>query len=1201
MDLTKYFQKGQKADESENSLNDAINKLIAENQWLKQEVNLRFSSEEHQTIAYLLGKAQLDILSGNTSLQGFSQKLFTIYSQSLKRKKNKDNLKLFEKIVLLIAQEEEAKKIPHKYPIEVLKKPNFTDVEQKLKHSDVKILENKIRVGKIEDLKQLRISAIMDEFTYKSYKEECLIDQLSTHTWKQQLDAFKPDILFIESAWRGFNDEWDRKVATLSDELLGIIEWCNENNIPTMFWNKEDPIHFQTFINLSQKVDYVFTTDVDCIERYKLFLKHNNVFWLPFAAQTLVNNPIEKYQREDAFCFAGAYYVKYPERTEDLNNFVGKFSKQKPVVIYDRNYYKDDENYKFPSKFEFFIKGNLPYDEIDKAYKGYNYSINLNSIKQSQSMFARRVFEVLASNTMLVSNYSKGVRSIFGDLVVSSDNAEIILEKLKKGFDNESYLDHLRLYALRKVMTEHTYEDRIKYIVSKVLKLEINESYKTAVIAEINSKQDFQKIVSNFNRQKIANKELIILDSKKIITNCKDYNFVKDINEFFNLIERKDINHVSYFSTNDYYGEFYLYDLILANKYSNFEVVGKTKLIKAIAINKIEISGGDSYRYNTEIYFRASLVKKDFLLNNKKIFNDFNIDQIKWNDNTISVDYFNYCQNYYNFKFDKIPDLLNQLEVNTGLTFKDYEKIVDKQVCKSNDISGKEISSIQISEWFSKPINKPFDIVYTVNGLEVTSNLESGKHDYVYAKNIINLDDLGFIAGKDQKIFMDLEPGLNLQMVFKYLDDRKENISHQMLVSLKNDILKIPNNCTCLSIGFRLYGNGSTLLKGLKLFHKITDPAFVLSNNKYLVVTNHYPSYDDLYKNGFVHSRVKSYLESNIKSDVFRVRINEPVSYHEFEGVDVTTGSLDALNKMIENNNYKTIMVHFLDSKMWESLSKFSETHKIIVWVHGAEIQAWHRRAFNYDTESEREKAKKQYAERAKFWVELIENLPKNLHFVFVSQHFADEVMVDLDVNIPRDQFSVINNPINTKVFNYMQKNAEMRKKILSIRPYASKTYANDLTVKAILELSKESFFKELEFRLIGNGPLFDEILEPLTGFKNVIIEKKFMTHQQIADLHKQYGVFLCPSRMDTQGVSRDEAMSSGLVPITNKVGAIPEFLDEFKFLLSEPEDYKGLADKLKELYYNPDLYCELSKKMSDSVNSRSSEIIVSQEVCLIV
>jgi glycosyltransferase involved in cell wall biosynthesis len=35
------------------------------------------------------------------------------------------------------------------------------------------------------------------------------------------------------------------------------------------------------------------------------------------------------------------------------------------------------------------------------------------------------------------------------------------------------------------------------------------------------------------------------------------------------------------------------------------------------------------------------------------------------------------------------------------------------------------------------------------------------------------------------------------------------------------------------------------------------------------------------------------------------------------------------------------------------------------------------------------------------------------------------------------------------------------------------------------------------------------------------------------------------PSRTDTQGVSRDEAMSSGLVPVTNAVAAIPEFVDD--------------------------------------------------------
>jgi len=31
----------------------------------------------------------------------------------------------------------------------------------------------------------------------------------------------------------------------------------------------------------------------------------------------------------------------------------------------------------------------LPYEEIKKAYQGYVYAINMNSIKQSQTMFAR--------------------------------------------------------------------------------------------------------------------------------------------------------------------------------------------------------------------------------------------------------------------------------------------------------------------------------------------------------------------------------------------------------------------------------------------------------------------------------------------------------------------------------------------------------------------------------------------------------------------------------------------------------------------------------------------------------------------------------------------------------------------------------------------------------------------------------------------
>src|SRR5690606_7139241 len=111
-----------------------------------------------------------------------------------------------------------------------------------------------------------------------------------------------------------------------------------------------------------------------------------------------------------------------------------------------------------------------------------------------------------------------------------------------------------------------------------------------------------------------------------------------------------------------------------------------------------------------------------------------------------------------------------------------------------------------------------------------------------------------------------------------------------------------------------------------------------------------------------------------------------------------------------------------------------------------------------------------------------------------------------------------------------------------------------------ILELSSKPFFSDLEFRIIGDGPLFDETVAPLMNFKNVKLEKRFLTQDEIAALHKEYGLFLTPTRMDTQGVSRDEAMSSGLVPLTNAVAAVPEFVDETCAILAPEEDHLALA-----------------------------------------
>ena len=171
---------------------------------------------------------------------------------------------------------------------------------------------------------------------------------------------------------------------------MGIIDWCRRNDVPTIFWNKEDPIHFNTFLSAAASFDFVFTTDLDRIHRYKTTLGHDRVFLLPFANQPRLFNPMEIGERIDAFCFAGAYYVRYPERARDLRGMVLELTKLRPFLIYDRNHGADDPNYAFPPEFEPFILGHLPFDRVDRAYKGYRYAVNLNSVTQSQTMCARR-------------------------------------------------------------------------------------------------------------------------------------------------------------------------------------------------------------------------------------------------------------------------------------------------------------------------------------------------------------------------------------------------------------------------------------------------------------------------------------------------------------------------------------------------------------------------------------------------------------------------------------------------------------------------------------------------------------------------------------------------------------------------------------------------------------------------------------------
>lgn len=1054
------------------------------------------------------------------------------------------------------------------------------------------------------NLRELRVAAIMDEFTEQSYAPECQLLQLTPHNYLKELKEFQPQLLFIESAWRGKEELWGPKVGHKSQEVLDVISWCKTNAVPSVFWNKEDPVHFETFLNVAKEFDHVFTTDIDCVQRYKNKLGHNRVYFLPFAAQPKQFNPLETFIRKPGFSFAGAYYQKYPERNLDLNSLVNAISKTHPIDIFDRNYGKTDPAYQFPKEYQNLIVGTLAFSEIQKSYKGYDYAFNMNSVKQSQSMFARRVYELLASNTLTVSNYSKGIRTLFGDLVICTDSGDEASTRLRALEDDSSRLRRVRLAGLRKALTQHTYAHRLRYVANKALGCYSAEEWPSVtLLAKCHTKTELGHTLTIFERQSYPNKQLLIAHPPNLDVPHIDGVIALPMSAIQTITVQSALPQAEWvapINSAHHYGQHYLLDMLLTTRYSPDQKT-ITKLAHYDANGQGATLHHDGVQYkpceqwlpHASVHRASSVAQTIF----SKLLPDATDTQAR-PGTALCVDEFNFCAKVKNSI--AVAKLVDDLDLDPGMDMDALIRLSELTYPEADSEGDQGICSDALHKEFSGIKNKPYTFNMSNGKLEVTSNLPDGKHDYIYSGYFHPKSD---VCTSDQlDMHLEVSPGLNLQLVVVYFDAAKKKLSHQLGVANKNLRFKIPEECAFIKFGLRLYASGSSEITKLHLHHKKLTDYQIITRGKHLVLTNHYPAYDDLYRNGFVHSRVEAYKKLGVEVDVFKLRPGETTQHYEFRDINVTTGSAAALEALLNHGSYQSLLIHFLDPDMWAVLVKHLERIKVIVWIHGAEVQPLHRRQYNYTTAEQLEKAKKESDDRVAFWQSVFTKDAPNLSFVFVSQFFANEVIGDIGVPLGKSRYSIIHNPIDTDRFNYIPKDPKQRKKILSIRPFGSRKYANDLSVKAIMELVKEPYFNELEFLIVGDGELFNEILAPIKDLPNIKIKQGFLRQDEIAQLHKEYGLFLVPTRMDSQGVSRDEAMSSGLVPITTNIAAIPEFVNEECGILATPEDHHSLAQGLIKCIKSKAVFSKLSKNSQNRVRKQSCmKFIIKQELEIIL
>ena len=322
---------------------------------------------------------------------------------------------------------------------------------------------------------QLKIALVADELTGSSLAFECQVRNLTPLNYKLLLGFWKPDMLFVESAWNGFGNAWKFKIAAYPDRpertnmaLQKVVAYARERGIPCVFWNKEDGVHFHRFIDSAKLFEHIFTVDENCIDRYRAVVGAAvTVHSLMFAVQPIMHNFSGFNFKHYCGNFVGSYSHHIHDRRRAWQDifFNAASSQGLGLIVVDRNSNRKSSDYRFPAMPGLQMRPAVLYAKTALIYKDYLVSMNVNTIEDSGTMFSRRLIEILACGGIAVTNPSPAVSRYFKDychVLHNEAEAASLFARLKYGPSNDD-LERAQAGALY-VLREHTWAHRLEQI-----------------------------------------------------------------------------------------------------------------------------------------------------------------------------------------------------------------------------------------------------------------------------------------------------------------------------------------------------------------------------------------------------------------------------------------------------------------------------------------------------------------------------------------------------------------------------------------------------------------------------------------------------------------------------------------------------------------------------------------------------------------
>lgn len=350
------------------------------------------------------------------------------------------------------------------------------------------------------------------------------------------------------------------------------------------------------------------------------------------------------------------------------------------------------------------------------------------------------------------------------------------------------------------------------------------------------------------------------------------------------------------------------------------------------------------------------------------------------------------------------------------------------------------------------------------------------------------------------------------------------------------------------------------------------------------------PAYPRMGRSGgeFIRTRVKTYAAAGLRGAVVEYSPSTKETTIDDDDdalvVRIASENLEDVIRVLAGRYYP-VLTHSPTPAAQDMLREHVRGQRLVVWFHGYEVRD-HRRLFgNYTSQNAPEFAL--LFRPPQRWTASAAAIFKDpdITKVFVSQFQLHASEFDLGVRA--ENAVVIPNHIDVDLFDARIRKPEEVTSILLMRSFRARNYGNDIALRALQFLSNRSGFSDLRVTVRGFGPLFRAETANLLRLENVDIVEQYLSPVEMAVAHSDHGVFLCPSRFDTQGVMLGEAMASGMVCVTNRVAAIPEFTNDSCSLMVKPGDPRAFGEAIWALVENPESVPVLSRNAAERVRNQ--------------